>query len=143
MIAGPPLAFDPTLAARAAALPTACVVNEDAAVLKSLKFLLKTSGFHVRGFASGRGLLASPWPRAADCFVLDHRLRGQDGLRLARRLRALGVAAPIVLTTGFRCGVLETYAGAVEQVIAVPQLDEDLIRWLLAAIAQAGLRRTP
>ncbi len=94
--------------------PKACVVNDDEAVLGSLKFVLETAGFEVRGYASGRGLLASPSLRAADCFVLDHKPRGKDGLRLARRLRAIGLNAPIVLTTGFRCGVLETYAGSID-----------------------------
>jgi len=123
----------------------ACVVSDDAAVLASLKFLLKTAGFNVRVFASGRGLLASSWLRAADCFVLDHRPRDQDGLRLAKRLRTLGLVAPIVLTTGFRCGVLETYAGAVDKVIAASRIDDDLIQGLLAMIARgrgAGLRKT-
>jgi len=133
----PPLASAPPR-------PRVCVVNDDAAVLVSLKFLFKTAGFDVRAFASGKGLLASPWLRGADCFVLDHRPRGQDGLRLAKRLRALGLAAPIVLTTGFRCGVLETYAGAVETVIPASRVDEELIQRLLAMIAQTrGLRETP
>jgi two-component system response regulator FixJ len=141
------LPFAPSRAwASASPPPKACVVNEDRAVLASLKFMLKTAGFNVRAFASGRGLLASPWLRSADCFVLDHRPRGQDGLRLAKRLRMLGLAAPIVLTTGFRCGVLETYAGAIEKVIAAARLDEALIQRLLAMIAltrAAGLRQTP
>jgi len=133
-----PLPSDPSLAQESAALHLkACVVNDDAAVLVSLKFLLKTADFNVRVFASGRGLLASSWLRAADCFVLDHRPRDKDGLRLAKRLRALGLVAPIVLTTGFRCGVLETYAGAVEKVIAVSRIDDDLILGLRAMIAQA------
>jgi DNA-binding NtrC family response regulator len=128
---------DPCLPWASAALrPKTCVVNDDAAVLVSLRFLFKTAGFDVRAFASGKGLLASPWLRSADCFVLDHRPRGQDGLRLAKRLRALGLVAPIVLTTGFRCGVLETYAGAVEKVIPASRVDEDLIRRLLALIAE-------
>ncbi len=136
---------DPSIRLASAPLrPRACVVNDDAAVLVSLKFLFKTAGFDVRAFASGKGLLASPWLRGADCFVLDHRPRGQDGLRLAKRLRALGLAAPIVLTTGFRCGVLETYAGAVEMVIPASRVDEELIQRLLAMIAQTrGLRETP
>lgn len=139
MNAADPFPSGPSLARIRAPRPKACVVNDDAAVLVSLKFLLKTAGFNVRAFPDGRGLLASPWLRAADCFVLDHRPRGQDGLRLARRLRALGLDAPIVLTTGFRCGVLETYAGAVERVIAASRVDDELIRRLLAMTAQAGV----
>lgn len=132
--------------ARAAARPKACVVYDDAAVLVSLKFLLQAAGFKVRAFEHGRMLLASPWLRIADCFVLDHRPRGQDGLGLAKRLRALGHVAPIVLTTGFRCGELESYAGAVENVIAASRVDEELIRRLQIMIAEAravALRGVP
>ena len=147
MAAANPLPLDPSVdRAVVAPRPKACVVNDDAAVLVSLKFLLKTAGFNVRAFGHGRALLASPWLRIADCFVLDHRPRSQDGLRLAKRLRALGLAAPIVLTTGFRCGVLETYAGAVENVIAASGVDEGLIQQLQLMIAQArevALRETP
>ena len=147
MAAANPLISDPSpRLAGAPPRPRACVVNDDAAVLVSLKFLLDTAGFEVRAFAGGKGLLSSPWLRTADCFVLDHRPRSQDGLRLAKRLRALGLAAPIVLTTGFRCGVLETYAGAVENVIAASGVDERLIQQLQLMIAQArevALRETP
>jgi DNA-binding NtrC family response regulator len=147
MIVAHRLASDPSLArADGKPPPKACVVNDDAAVLVSLKFVLKAAGFKVRAFGHGRALMASPWLRIADCFVLDHRPRSQDGLGLAKRLRALGLAAPIVLTTGFRCGVLETYAGVIENVIPASGVDEELIQRLLAMIAEArasGLRETP
>jgi FixJ family two-component response regulator len=121
--------------------PRVCVVNDDGAVLISLKFLLATAGFEVRAFASGRGLLASPAMRRAQVFVLDHRPRGPDALDLARRLRRLGLSAPIVLTTGFRCGVLETVAGAFEPIYVTPRVDEALIQDLLQRVDD--LRETP
>jgi len=110
--------------------PLACVVNDDEAVRVSLKFLFEAAGFEARVFASGRALLASPVLRLADCFVLDHKPRGADGVKLARRLRGLNLAAPIVLTTGFRCGPLEALAGAVEHVLPVVRVDEALIAQL-------------
>ena len=123
--------------------PKACVVNDDDAVLVSLKFLFKAAGFEVRAFHNGKSLLASPALRRADCFVLDHKPRGVDGLELARKLRSLGLSAPIVLTTGFRCGALESLAGAADRVIAVPRVDEELIERLVCAIDErrAHLRR--
>lgn len=131
----------PALRESAAVRPRACLVNDDEAVLVSLKFLFKAAGFEVRAFTSGQSLLASPWLRRADCFVLDHRPRGPDGLDLARRLRSLGLSAPIVLTTGFRCGALETVAGAGDRLIVTPRLDEDSIRDLMREIGD--LRKTP
>lgn len=125
--------------------PKVCLVNDDDAVLVSLKFLFQSAGFVTRAYASGKSLLASALARRADCFVLDHKPRGLDGLNLARRLRNRGIGAPIVLTTGFRCGALETVVGAFDQVIATPRVDEDLIQHLLVSIEQARaiLRRFP
>src|SRR5579875_1103398 len=127
----------PVVGAGVGARPSAFLVNDDEAVLISLQFLFQSAGFLARSFASGRALLASKAARAADCFVLDHRPRGVDGLPLARRLRGLGLAAPIVLTTGFRCGALETLAGAADRIIAAPRVDEALIARLVAEIAAA------
>ena len=124
------------------ARPKVAVVNDDAAVLISLRFLFQSAGFEARGYANGRSLLASPLKGSADCFVLDHKSRGPDGLDLARRLRRLGLRAPIVLTTGFRCVALETLAGAVELVIPAPRVDEETIRQLLRLIDERRLRKT-
>ena len=124
------------------ARPRVCVVNDDGAVLVSLKFLFSTAGFEVRAFANGRGLLASTALRRADCFVLDHKPRGCDGLDLARKLRSLQLSAPIVLTTGFRCIALESLVNGADQVIVTPRVDEELIQVLVRGIEEqrAGLR---
>jgi two-component system, LuxR family, response regulator FixJ len=139
--ANPLLNLDPT---PGAATPSRiCVVNDDAAVLVSLKFVFEAAGFAVRGFASGRGLLASPAIRLADGFVLDHKPRGVDGLKLARRLRALGLKAPIVLTTGLRFGAQESLAAAIEPMIAAARVDEEIIERLTRMIEETrDIRKT-
>jgi two-component system response regulator FixJ len=125
-----------------------CIVNGDAAVLGSLKFVFQTAGFDVTSYANGAQLLASASLSGADGFVLDHRPRSVDGLDLARRLRALGLRAPIMLTIGIRCSALETYAGAVDRVIAVPRIDDENLARLVRMIEEArnprerGLRKT-
>jgi FixJ family two-component response regulator len=124
----------PAPRATTSARPRVCVVNDDDAVLVSLKFLFKVAGFEVRAFANGKSLLASSSYRRADCFVLDHKPRGVDGLDLARRLRGLGLSAPIVLTTGFRCVALESVVSATDRVIAAPRVDEELIQQLMHMI---------
>ena len=125
------------------ARPSAALVNRDAAVRVSLKFLFEAAGFGVRAFASGRGLMASSAGRAADCFVLDHAPRAPDGLHLARRLRARGLRAPILLTTDFPCSALEVLVGAIERVILAPTIDDALIRRLLEMIeTDRRLRKT-
>ena len=135
----------PALRDGSRARPRVGVVNDDDAVLVSLKFLFQAAGFEVRAYANGRSLIASSALRRADCFVLDHKPRGADGLQLARQLRGMGFNAPIVLTTGFRCGALETVASSVDRVIATPRVDEALIQQLLGAIDErrARLRSIP
>jgi len=126
--------------------PRVCVVNDDRAVRVSLKFVFRAADFDVRAFTSGRGLIASPATRIADCFVLDHKPRGADGLQLARRLRRIGLSAPIVLTTGFRCAPFDMLASNIEAVIPAVRVDEELIQRLLVMIAAArgaGLRNIP
>ena len=118
------------------------IIDDDDALRESLAFLLRSALFEVRAFANGKGLLASTALRRADCFVLDHKPRGCDGLDLARKLRSLRLSAPIVLTTGFRCIALESLAGGADQVIVTPRVDEDLIQRLVRGIEEqrAGLR---
>jgi DNA-binding NtrC family response regulator len=125
-----------------AARSRVCVVNDDPAVLVSLKFVFEAAGFDVRAFATGRGLFASPTIRHADAFVLDHRPRGTDGLKLARKLRELGLTAPIVLTTGLRPGALELPFDAVAPAFTAARVDEETIERLTGMIAEARrLRR--
>jgi two-component system, LuxR family, response regulator FixJ len=131
--ANPLYDLDPTPGAAARRV---CVVNDDAAVRVSLKFVFQAAGFVVSAYASGRGLLASSALRVADGFVLDHKPRGADGLELARRLRGLGLGAPIVLITGFRSGPLETFASAVERVIPAARVDEEIIAQLIRMIEE-------
>ena len=79
--------------------------------------------------------------------MLDHRPRGVDGLELARRLRARGLRAPILLTIGIRCGVLESYASAMQRLIAAPRVDDESIAELVRMIEETrnprerGLRK--
>ena len=127
----------------APARPSVALVNDDAAVRMSLKFLFEAAGFGVRAYTGERGLMASTPARAAECFVLDHRPRGLNGLALGRRLRKLGLGAPIVVTTGFPCAALEILAKAIDRVIVTPSIDEALIQRLLKMIDfERSLRTT-
>ncbi len=84
------------------------VVDDDAAVLHSTRFLLESEGHRVETFADGPQLLAaipgtlpatSPGPRPA-CVHIDHIMPGMDGLEVLSRLRDLDARVPVVLITG-------------------------------------------
>jgi two-component system response regulator FixJ len=67
------------------AKPTVFVVDDDAAVLGSLRFLLETDGFAVRTFRSGTALLNAGGAPGADCYVIDYKMPDINGIELRRR----------------------------------------------------------
>src|SRR6202051_5287902 len=85
----------------ASAKPTVYVVDDDAGVLGSLRFLLETDGFNVRTFSNGAALLNAVRPTGVDCFVIDYKMPDMNGIDLAGRLRSRDIAAPVILITGY------------------------------------------
>lgn len=79
--------------------PTVVIVDDDAAVVSSLRFALETEGVAVRGYGTAAALLADIDPSSTGCLVLDYLLPDIDGLELLRTLRAMGVSAPAILIT--------------------------------------------
>ncbi|MGY4485555.1 two-component system response regulator FixJ [Bradyrhizobium sp. LM3.2] len=88
----------------ASAKPTVYVVDDDAAVLGSLRFLLETDGFAVRTFRSGTALLNATTPPGADCYVIDYKMPDINGIELAWRLRQSDADRPVILITGYPDG---------------------------------------
>ena len=74
-------------------------VDDDVAVLASLKFALEVEGFTVHGYRSAEEMLAGDMPEGPSCLVVDLRLPGIDGLALVAALRARGMDCPAILTT--------------------------------------------
>lgn len=121
--------------------PTVYVVDDDAAVLGSLRFLLETDGFAVRTFRNGTALLNAVRDDGVDCFVIDYKMPDINGIDLALRLRQFENRAPVILITGYPDENISARAAAagVEDVILKPLLDENLIKRIRRAI-QDGSR---
>ena len=66
--------------------PMVFVVDDDASVRSSLKFLMSSVGLLVESFDSADALLKRKMPDAPSCLVLDVRLRGLSGLEFQREL---------------------------------------------------------
>lgn len=79
---------------------TIALIEDDEAVLDSLRLLLQGRGFSVETFSSAESFLASPRAKSSICIVSDVRLPGKSGVDLQRMLTARGIATPIVLITG-------------------------------------------
>jgi FixJ family two-component response regulator len=75
------------------------VIDDDPAVLASLKFALEIEGFVVEVFRSADELLSRPLEASPACLVVDYRLPGMDGVELVSTLRARGVETRAVLIT--------------------------------------------
>jgi FixJ family two-component response regulator len=81
--------------------PTVFLVDDDASVLRALGRLIKSAGYDVQTFVSGRGFLDSgDFKKGPACLVLDVRLPGLNGLDLQRELQAAHATLPIVFITG-------------------------------------------
>ena len=122
------------------AKPVVYVVDDDSAVLSSLRFLLETDGFDVETFRSGSALLNAVVSKGADCFVIDYKMPNMNGIDLVNRLRNRDIAAPIILITGYPDDSIPAKAAVVgvHDVLLKPHLEESLVARIRGAIQEAG-----
>jgi two-component system response regulator FixJ len=113
------------------------IVDDDAAVRRSLSRLLKAAGLQVESYATAADFL----PAAAQlppggCLLLDVRMPGMDGLELQSHLKQQGIQLQIVLMTGdgdVPTAVRAMKAGAFD-FLEKPFDDEQLLRTIDAAL---------
>lgn len=93
------------------------LVDDEAAVRRSVGFLLKTSGFEVRSFESGEEFLKAAPQLPPGAVLLDVRLGGMDGLEVQQALKDRGIMLPVIVITGHgdvNLAVRAMKAGAVD-----------------------------
>ena len=76
------------------------IVDDDPAVLRSLKFALEIEGLDVRIYGDAQSLLFDDDLPAHGCLVVDYAMAGMDGFELIDRLRRRNVRLPAILMTG-------------------------------------------
>src|SRR3954470_19165040 len=76
------------------------LVDDDAAIRRSVGFMLKTSGYQVESYESGAELLKSSSGLDRGCILLDIRMPEMDGLQVQQALQQKGVGLPVVIMTG-------------------------------------------
>ena len=119
------------------------VVDDDASIRSSLKFLMSSVGLQVESFDSADALLKRKLPDAPSCLVLDVRLRGLSGLDFQRELAAKNCHMPIIFITGhgdIPMSVRAMKAGAVES-LTKPFRDQDLLDAVRIALEKDRERR--
>jgi len=123
---------------------TVFVVDDDAAMRESLRFLVESVGLDVETFERAEDFLARYDPELPGCLILDVRMPEVSGLELQERLAEYGSGLPIIMVTGYGDVPMAVRAmrnGAVD-FIEKPFSDQHLIDRVQEAIARDRLRRT-
>lgn len=80
--------------------PTVFVVDDDLAVLKGLRLLIRSAGINVETYLRAQDFLDSYDPARPGCLVLDLRMPGMSGLELQETLLKRRIGIPIIIVTG-------------------------------------------
>ena len=113
------------------------VIDNDEAVLDSLRFSLGLDGFEVTTYSSGADFFAASPSSPFCCVIVDQNMPDMTGLEVALRLRASEAKLPIIMLTGGLTDSLEAKAltVGVSKLVAKPPREgylEQAIRQLLA-----------
>ena len=111
------------------------IVEDDPAVLASLKFLLEVSGHTVGAYASGAAFLQDRATRPA-CLIPDQHKPMMTGLELAARLRNQGADIPVLLITAELSPTILARADeiGIDQVLEKPLAEDDLLNFIKECI---------
>jgi FixJ family two-component response regulator len=79
---------------------TVFVVDDDAAVRRSMMRLLRSAGWNAEAFASAGDLLERAPLTGPGCVLLDVNMPGMNGLELQDSMAGAGITLPVVFLTG-------------------------------------------
>ena len=106
------------------------IVDDDAAVRRSLERLLGRAGYKTVAYASALLALSASEKLTEGCMLVDIRMPGMDGIELQEKLNGVGVCLPLIAMTGqgdVGTAVRVMKAGAVD-FIEKPFSDECLFK---------------
>lgn len=119
------------------------VVDDDRSVLKSLSRLLRTKGYEVRAYQTGREFLNQHDPDVPGCAILDLSLPGMSGLEIQQELAASHANRPVVFlsgSAGVPASVKAMKEGAVD-FLTKPAKARDLLEAIAAACERQARAR--
>jgi len=105
--------------------PMVAVLDDDAAVCESTRFLLETYDFEVRTYLSGADFLRDN-PDIV-CLIVDYRLPGPTGLEVVSELRTRGSPVPAIMISA-------TTDPAIERILQKPLSNQVLLRAVREAL---------
>jgi FixJ family two-component response regulator len=88
----------PTNTVKPSTAPLVCIVDDDAPMADSTRFLVRSFGFRAQAFSSAQEFLDSGLVAETSCLILilDLRMPGMDGLELQRNLASANRRVPII-----------------------------------------------
>jgi FixJ family two-component response regulator len=84
---------------KSTAIPLVCIVDDDASITDSTRYLVGAFGFRAEAFSSAQEFLSSSLVEETRCLILDLRMPGMDGLELQQYLANADQRIPIVFIT--------------------------------------------
>lgn len=114
------------------------VVDDDASIRGSLRFLLSNAGYQASCYENGEAFLTAAPTLGQGCVLLDMRMNGLDGLAVQHRLRESGLSFVVIVLTGHGdvpMAVAAMKAGALD-FITKPFARGDLLSVIERAMAQ-------
>ena len=110
------------------------VIDDDPAILASLKFSLEIEGYSVRTYSSPKALIADATRKTWGCLVIDYNLADSNGLQLLDELRRYGVRMPAILITTNPSPHLRVRAAAASvSIVEKPLIGNTLVDAIRAA----------
>jgi len=126
---------------------TVFVVDDDAAVRRSLTRLLRSAGWNAEAFASAGEFLERTPLAGPGCVLLDVQMPGMNGLELHERMSEAGICLPVVFLTGkgdipmsvhaMKHGAVDFLVKPVEEDVLFQALDQAIRR----QVAEASTRQ--
>lgn len=118
---------------------TILVVDDDAVLRDSMRFLLESRGYSVADCGSAERFLKDRAKYSVDCLILDIHMPDMTGIELLRALRRRGDLIPVILVTGRREASVQAEAMAlgVIDVLDKPVTQRTLFQALDRALAAA------
>lgn len=114
------------------------LVDDEDSIRRSAGFMLRTSGYEVRTYASGVEFLKEARGVEPGCILLDVRMPQMDGLEVQAELNARGVAMPVIVLTGH--GDINTAVAAMKQG-AVDFIEKPFEKAVLLQAIEAAFQR--
>lgn len=116
---------------------TIYIVDDDAGVRESLKFMIESEGHRVEVFENARSMIDRCRRPVSGCLIVDLRLPGMSGLDMFDQLKEMGTDLPTIVITGHgnvNAAVRALKAGAID-FIEKPFSDQALLDRIDAALA--------